>query len=116
MTDLVQQIRASLKDRVLGARVYSTPAECASQGLDVSGWISAGLLDYVSPQDTMYADHNLPYAEWSALTRKTRCLLYPGLLPWTSYRARYRLGRIPLSHATSPTIVIDEVEIFVEPH
>lgn len=108
MTDLIQNIRTRLNERskeigkklMLGARIYSTVAECARQGLDICNWIQNGLLDYISPQDTMYADHNLPYPEWSALTRKTECLLYPGLLPWNSYRARYRLGRIPLSHAT----------------
>jgi len=108
MTDLIQKIRMKLNEcseeigrkLVLGVRVYSTVAECASQGMDVSGWIREGLIDYVSPQDTMYADHNLPYSEWSALTRDSACMLYPTLLPWNSYRARYRLGRIPLSHAT----------------
>ena len=108
MTDLIQKIRTRLNERskeigkklILGARIYATPAECKRQGLDICNWIQNGLLDYISPQDTMYADHNLPYSEWSALTRETECLLYPGLLPWNSYRARYRLGRIPLSHAT----------------
>ena len=109
MTELVRRIR-SMSDRrgsqidrqmILGARVFATLDECARQGLDVPGWISEGLLDYVSPQDTMYADYNVPYAEWSALTRETDCLLYPGLNPWTSYRARYRLGRTPLSRANA---------------
>ena len=108
MTDLVRKIRARLDERGeevgrklhLGVRVYATTEECASQGLDVPTWIREGLLDYVSPQDTMYSDHNLPYPKWSALTRDTECMLYPGLHPWTSVRARYRLGRIPLSHAT----------------
>ena len=49
----------------------------------------------------MYADHNLPYLEWSALTRDRACMLYPGLHPWTSYRARFRLGRTPLGPATA---------------
>jgi len=113
MTDLVRTIRARLDEYsertggklLLGARVYSTTEECADQGLDVPGWIREGLLDYVSPQDTMYADHNLPYPQWSALTRDTACMLYPGLHPWTSVRARFRLGRIPLSPATSRALV-----------
>ena len=108
MTDLVRKIRARLNEHsekagrkfLLGARVYSTMAECADLGLDLSGWIREGLLDYISPQDTMYADHNLPYRDWSALTRDTACMLYPGLHPWTSVRSRHRLGRIPLSPAT----------------
>ena len=107
MTELVRRVRAMLDQRgsqtgrqlILGARVFASKAECARQGLDVPGWIREGLLDYVSPQDSMYADFNVPYAEWSALTRETDCMLYPGLNPWLSVRARYRLGRIPLSHA-----------------
>ena len=107
MTDLIQKVRARLNERseetgrklVLGARVYATTEECASQGLEVPRWIREGDLDYVSPQDTMYMDYNLPYLKWSSLTRDTACMLYPCLLPWNSHRARYRLGRIPLSHA-----------------
>ena len=109
LTELVRKIRLYLDERgkeggkklILGARVYSTVAECAALGLDVPEWIRQGLLDYVSPQDVMYADHNLPYLEWSALTRARACMLYPGLHPWTSYRARFRLGRTPLGPATA---------------
>ncbi|MEE2753982.1 MAG: hypothetical protein VX910_08380, partial [Candidatus Latescibacterota bacterium] len=109
MTELVQNIRSNLKERgrksgkklVVGARVHATIEECNSLGLDIERWIRDGLLDYVSPQDTMYADFNLPYEKWSSLTRETSCMLYPGMLPWTSIRARYRNKRIPLSHATS---------------
>ena len=107
MTELIRRVRAMLdkcgaqKRLVLGARVFASTAECARQGLDVPGWIRAGLLDYVSPADSMYADFNVPYAEWSALTRETDCMLYPGLHPWLSQRARYRLGRTPMNHALS---------------
>ena len=109
MTDLIERIRAMLDERgsavgkklVLGARVFSTVDECAQLGLDVRAWISQGLLDYVSPQDTMYCDFNLPYHEWTALTRASDCMLYPGMLPWMSHRARYRRKRIPISWATS---------------
>ena len=107
MTGLIRRVRAMLDARgsragkklILGARVFASTEECAHQGLDVRGWIREGLLDYVSPQDAMYADFNVPYAEWSALTRATDCMLYPGLNPWLSVRARYRLGRTPLQHA-----------------
>ena len=109
MTDLVREVRSQLAERgltvgkpiILGARVHATVGECASLGLDVPAWIREGLIDYVSPQDTMYADFNLPYGEWAALTRNSDCLMYPGMLPWTSIRARYRRKRIPLSPATS---------------
>ena len=109
MTEMVQTIRNLLNERsakagkhiLLGARVHATVAECASLGLDVPTWIRESLIDYVSPQDTMYADYNLPYEEWAALTRGSDCLMYPGMLPWTSMRARYRRKRISLSHANS---------------
>ena len=105
MTDLVQKIRATLDKRgdklILGARVFSTIEECAHLGLDLPAWIGAGLVDYVSPQDTMYADFNLPYEPWAALTRDSGCMLYPGLQPWTSFRARYRRGQSPISQANA---------------
>ena len=108
MTDLVQQIRAVLDERgaaiggklVLGARVYSTIEECAFLGLDVPTWISDGLIDYISPQDVMYADFSVPYDAWAALARDSDCLLYPGLQPWSSFRARYRRNGSPLSPAS----------------
>lgn len=108
MTDLVRKTRSMLDERgkrkgrklILGARVYSTLEECANLGLDVATWISDGLIDYLSPGDCMYADFNAPYHEFAALTRNSRCMLYPGLLPWTSSRARSRLDQIPLSPAT----------------
>ena len=107
MTDFVRQVRDLLDERskkrgermVLGARMFSTLAECLNLGLDVKTWIEEDLLDYLSPQDTMYADFNLPYEEFSVLTRASKCMLYPGMLPWTSIRARNRLNQIPLSPA-----------------
>jgi hypothetical protein len=103
MTELVRRIRASLDDagdsRLLGARVFSTIEECLHLGLDVAAWIGSELLDYVSPQDSMYADFNTPYESWAALTRGCRCRLYPGLLPWTSFRARYRRSQSPITPA-----------------
>ena len=107
MTDLIRRIRVMLDERgkqvgrklVLGARVCATLDECMGQGLDAAAWINDELIDFVCPQDAMYADFNIPYREWAALTRATDCMLYPGLNPWISHRARYRLGRIPLNHS-----------------
>jgi len=107
MTDLVRQIRALLDERgaatgkklTMGARVFSTLEECLSLGLDVSTWITEKLIDYVSPQDTMYADFNMPYEPWAALTRNSDCMLYPGLQPWSSFRARYRRKQSPITPA-----------------
>ena len=109
MTELVQKIRARLNERsttvgkklILGVRVYSTIEECVHLGLDIPAWVQENLLDYVSPQDTMYADFSVPYGEWAALTRDSGCLLYPGLQPWTSFRARYRRQGSRLSSATA---------------
>lgn len=108
MTELVRQVREMLrglesersKKLILGARVYQTLRECHSQGLDVSGWISSGLLDYVAPSDVMYADFNAPYEEFVELARQTtECLVYPGVLPWSSVRMRRRMGGQPMTPA-----------------
>ncbi len=107
MTDLVRQIRAVLDARgaavgkklKIGARVFATLEECSDLGLDVPTWISEGLIDYVSPQDIMYADFNLPYEPWAALTRAADCLLYPAIQPWSSFRARYRRNQSPITPA-----------------
>ena len=103
MTDLVQKVRAVLdegdKRRTLGTRVFATIEECVNLGLDVPAWIGANLINYVSPQDSMYADFNLPYEPWAALTLDSDCLLYPGLQPWTSFRARYRRNQSPITPA-----------------
>ena len=76
----------------MGARVYPGEQMNLDAGYDVRAWLAEGLLDYISPQDSMYADFSVPYAEWAALTRGSKCMLYPGLLPWTSFRARNRRG------------------------
>ena len=109
LTELIGQIRAVLDERgaalgkklMLGARVHPTLEDCALMGVEVPVWIRQGLLDYVSPQDMMYADFNLPYAEWAALTRDSDCMMYPGLQPWTSVRARNRLQQCPLQPANA---------------
>ena len=107
LTSLIEQIRTLLDERgavvgkklSLGVRVHPTIEDCAILGVDAPTWISQGFLDYISPQDMMYADFNLPYAAWAALTRKTNCMLYPGLQPWASVRARHRMQQQPLQPA-----------------
>ncbi|HAB12968.1 MAG TPA: hypothetical protein DCE47_14885 [Planctomycetaceae bacterium] len=107
MTGLVRRIRATVdkagrsrgKRLLIGARVSPTLEECLFLGLDVPTWISEGLLDYVSPQDVMYADFNVPFEEFAALTRKSKCMLYPAMLPWSSLRARIRLNQQPLTQS-----------------
>ena len=108
MTDLLERVRAILdrpspqarKRRVLGARVFSSLEECRDMGLDVEQWIDRAMVDYISPQDVMYADFNAAYDEFAALTRSSQCLLYPAILPWTSVGARRRLKQEPISQDT----------------
>ena len=83
----------------MGARVFSAIEECRDLGLDVPTWIKEGLIDYLSPQDTMYADFNIPIETWSALTRASDCMLYAAGQPWSSNRARNRMDQIRLSSA-----------------
>ena len=82
---------------LLGCRVPSTIAECHVMGLDLPTWVGAGLVDYVAPQDTMYAEANIPYAEWRELTEGGACRLYPALMNWASHRARKRTGQQPIT-------------------
>ena len=100
MTELVERSRAIVdeagrlrrKKLLLGARVFQTLDECRSLGLDVETWISRGLIDFVAPNDTMHTEPNVQYEEFRRLTHDGNCLLYPGMLPWTSQRMRRRLG------------------------
>ena len=105
ITGLVRRVRQMLdalapsrgRRLLLGARVYQTLEECHSQGLDVPAWISGGLLDYVAPSDVMHADFNAPYEQFTRLARQGDCLVYPGVLPWSSVRMRRRLAEQPLA-------------------
>ena len=68
MTGLMKRIRRMLDEKgrernrklLLGARVFQTLEECDTMGLDVPAWIAEGLIDYVSPADTMYCEPNVP--------------------------------------------------------
>ena len=92
MTELFERIRNLLdaegtrKGRPLlfGVRVPETVEECRDCGLDVTTWIDAGLIDYVSPSDNMYSNHNGRWEEFSRLTSGTECRLLPGILPFCS--------------------------------
>jgi len=89
MTDLLCRIREMLDRRgrekgkalTLGVMVPQTLEECHSLGYDVPAWIREGVIDYVCPCDFHYPDFNAPYEVFSALTRGTRCFLYPTLAP-----------------------------------
>ena len=105
MTELVGQIRSMLDAAgerrgvsgrlLLGAHVFATIDECQDLGLDVSAWVQDDLVDYLSPADVMYAEFNLPYDEWGALTANRPCRLYPSIMPWTGIIARRRAGQQP---------------------
>ncbi|MYB48282.1 MAG: family 10 glycosylhydrolase [Dehalococcoidia bacterium] len=92
MTELFQGIRDMLDDEgrnkgrklLLGVRVPETIEECHDCGLDIPTWITTGILDYVSPANTMYANHNAQWEEFSSLTKGTSCLLLPGVMPFCS--------------------------------
>ena len=92
MTELFQRIRDMLDDEgrkkgkklLLGVRVPETIEECHDCGLDIPTWITTGILDYVSPANTMYANHNAQWEEFSSLTKGTSCLLLPGVMPFCS--------------------------------
>lgn len=108
MTGMLERIREVLnepsrhsrKPRVFGARVYSSLEECRNMGLDVERWVREGTVDYIAPADIMHADFNLPCEEFAALTRPSGCMLYPGMMPWTSVGARRRLKQEPISQDT----------------
>lgn len=92
MTELLRRIRDMLddearrkgRDLLLGVRVPETIDECRDCGLDVPTWIPTGILDYVSPSNTMYSNHNARWEEFSRLTEGTACRLLPGVLPFCS--------------------------------
>ncbi len=108
MTSMLEQIRAVLnepsthagKPRVFGARVFSSLHECRDTGLDVEAWIGDATVDYIAPEDIMHADLNVPYEEFAELTRSSDCMLYPGMMPWTSVESRRRLNQEPISNDT----------------
>ncbi len=92
MTELIQRIRDMLDDEgrkkgkklLLGVRVPETIEECHDCGLDIPTWITTGILDYVSPANGMYANHNAQWEEFSSLIQGTDCLLLPGVMPFCS--------------------------------
>ena len=92
MTELMQRIRDMLDDEgrrkgrelLLGVRVPETVDECRDCGLDVPAWITTGILDYVSPGNAMYSNHNARWEEFSRLAEGTGCRLLPGVMPFCS--------------------------------
>jgi hypothetical protein len=70
MTEFIGEIAAMVRGRknnpgVIGARVFPTEEINVERGLDVRGWLSEGLLDFVVPMmyDPLILDPDLPL-EW----------------------------------------------------
>ena len=81
MTDMVESINALLAEKskaigrnlILGVRVSETINECLVMGLDVPTWINKGLIDYVSPQESMHSSTNAPVREFADLIGDNDC-------------------------------------------
>ena len=109
MTEIFQQVRTALDEKsestgkklLFGARVCSPIEELLDMGLDVRTWVTEGLIDYISPQDSMWVDFNFVLPEFGELTAGSNCLLYPGLNPWSSQRARIQFGSRPIDFDTA---------------
>ena len=108
MTSMLGKIRTVLnepsthtgKPIVFGAHVFSSLRECRDMGLDVAEWIRGGMVDFIAPTDIMHADFNAAYEEFAELTRASDCMLYPGIMPWTSVGSRRRLKEGTISNDT----------------
>ena len=105
MTELVERVSKMLKEKghdrgkklELGVRIHETIEECTDAGLDIQTWISDGLVTYISPQQAMYTIPNALLDHFGDMVRLSDCMMYPGLLPWTSIRRRRRLTDEPLT-------------------
>lgn len=78
---LTKEGRNKGRKLLLGVRVPQTLQECHQLSLDVPVWIEKGLIDYVCPSDFVSPDFDAPYEEFSRLTRKSDCTLYPAVHP-----------------------------------
>ncbi len=68
------------RDRLLlGVRVAQTADECRVLGYDVRAWAQQGIVDYMCPSDFFYNDCNVETEKFVAMTRGTRCKVYPSI-------------------------------------
>jgi len=94
MTQLLRRMRKRLdaesKKRgrrlILGARVPQTVAECRALGYDISTWVKEGLVDYIAPSDFFFTSFNARFEDFAALTRSSKCMLYPTVHPKTCWQ------------------------------
>ena len=86
MTDLVQAVRhmmdntGRVKDRRLEllATVPRTIAECQQIGLDVSDWVSKGLVDAIAAKNYIYFEQDLPVKQWAKLVKGSGVSFFAG--------------------------------------
>ncbi|MBM3739583.1 MAG: hypothetical protein FJW39_27770 [Acidobacteria bacterium] len=67
---------------ILGARVPQTLEECRMLGYDVRTWARRALTDFLCPSDFFHTDFNIRMEDFAAITKGTRCKLFPSLHPW----------------------------------
>jgi hypothetical protein len=86
MTRFIGEIRqmidevARQKNRarpILGVRVPTTLAECATEGLALDDWLAEGLPDYICPSHRSRPDFNIPVEEFVRIASGTPCRIFP---------------------------------------
>jgi len=94
MTRLVRRMRERLdaesrkrgRRLILGVRVPQTVAECRELGYDIATWVKEGLVDYIAPSDFFFTSFNARFEDFAALTRPSKCMLYPTVHPKTCWQ------------------------------
>ena len=66
---------------IVGVRIPQTLEECRFLGFDVRAWVQQGLVDYICPSDFFYTDFNTRTEDFVALTKGTKCKVYPSVHP-----------------------------------
>lgn len=93
LTAYIEEIREMLKraastrrrDKlILGARVPATLEECRLNGIDLRTLIGSGIVDYICPSDFIRPDFNIPVESFTALTRESRCRVFPTIFSFAS--------------------------------
>jgi hypothetical protein len=87
MTELVRQVHARVRRAsekkgralVLAARIDRTPGACAEKGLDVSRWLSEGLVDVAIPMHGGRLDAEADVAAFVRAAGGSGCRIYGGL-------------------------------------
>lgn len=95
MTSFIGEVRGILKRKhlILGMRIPATLEECRMNGLDVSGLMELGVVDYVCPSDFLRPDFNIPVETFVDAGRKSGCRVFPSIHSFVSkgYSATLKL-------------------------